>query len=151
MKNLLVLKNFVQGYPSDTAFDRTTKRTFTENTYVIGLASNNYYSTTAVTNVSINEQTLSLYGRSGYAIAFVLNLKKNQTYKLYCQKVSAQGVYILYYSSDGTFISSANLGSGVDESTFTTIPDFGYALMNFVPTSETTATFSAISLHEVYN
>jgi len=149
--NLLNLSKFVRGYPSNTGFDKATKRTFTQNTYIQGIASNNYYSPTTVSNIDITEQTVTIYGQSGYGIAFVAGLKPNCTYKMYCQRTSAQGVYVMYYANDGTFLSSTNLGFTYSECTFTTISDFAYAIIDFVPTNQTTAVFSNIALHESVN
>lgn len=153
--NLLELKNFVRGYPSNTAFENTTKRTFTENTYVVGLTSNNYYSPSAVSAFNIQKETnsISLTSRGGYGIGLVVRLKKNTRYKIYGIASSGYAGYkkVLYYSSDGTYLSNSDFL--VDGEFTTSNIDFTYSLLTLGVSlsSDTDIAYSNISLHEVYN
>lgn len=154
--NLLDLSKFVQGYPSDTASATTTKRTFTENTWVLGLATNNlYWAGGGTYSCSINDQTIIYTVSGGHGVGLVKKLRPNTTYRLFGHITSTTSlgtVKIMYYAMDGTFLNGISTGLVSDtDITFTTSSDFAYSVILLTPPPATggTITFSNISLHEV--
>ena len=155
--NLLDLSKFVRGCPSDTASATTTKRTFTENTWVLGLATNNlYWAGGGTYSCSINDQTIIYTVSGGHGVGLVKKLRPNTTYRLFGHITSTTSlgtVKIMYYEADGTFMDgvAASLVSDTDITFTTTSSDFGYSVILLTPPTATggTITFSNISLHEV--
>lgn len=126
-KNLLKTGGLTYAPPSDTSFGNGTKRTFTFGTYCYGIASNNYYTSTHTTNISVYENHISFTAgsQSAYAIVNIpVSLTIGETYTLSATKTN--GIFsILFYQSDGTYMSSTNA------STFTVPADTYYTILSF--------------------
>ena len=114
--NLLNL-NRTRGYPSNTALDYKTKRTFDFDTYVVGLASNNYYAPSYVSNYSISENSVSVTSKCGYGVAFPIATDPSTTYTASFTTTNYSSLFYLFYQSDGTLIS---LGTVTNNGSFTT-------------------------------
>ena len=149
--NLLELKNFVRGYPSDTNWSNSTKRTFTENTYVEGLTSNNYYGSNNVSSVSVNADNNSISftcTSTGYGIGCAKRLTVGKTYKLYYVANNTNyAVPCSFYDIEGNY-----LGYSYTDTLQFTVPQNAYYSMIIFRTGTTAGsiTYSNISLHEVY-
>ena len=132
----LNLGNRTQGYPSNTAYDITTKRSYTMNTYVVGLAFDNYYSPNAVASSSITNNTITMNSSSGYGIGLPVQLS-NGSYVLSANVTlpSAQHAILsaVKYTSDGssTYTNTSKQGSGKITLTFTIDSTTSYQVLVF--------------------
>lgn len=101
----------VEESVSTTGSDASTARTFILNTYVIGMAANNYYRSNYenwVLNPSISNGTISFSSGTagGYGIAFPLKLPAEQIY--YLSGTGNGYVSATYYDENGNMISYQN-------------------------------------------
>ena len=94
-----------RGYPSDTASYYTTKRSYNMNTYIVGLAFDNYYSPSTVTNYSLTSNSYYVVESAGYGIGIPMQLVSGN-YRLICNLSSTAPnntiFSIVKYKSDGT-------------------------------------------------
>lgn len=142
-KNLLQIPT-TRGYPSDTAFTNTTKRTWTTGTYVVGAQSGNYYDPGSVDSYEIISQGIKIASRYSYGVGFVENLKTGSTYTISYNLITA-GVAtyeIVFYSQDGSRISATA------NRTFIVPDDAVWSIIIFKTNAGAEATFSNIQLEE---
>ena len=108
----LNLGSRTRGYPSNSTMDSTTKRTYNMNTYVVGLALDNYFSADFIQSYSINASTISVKASSGYGIGLPVTLSQGSYVLLSSLNVNpntATGIVsILKYRSDGTMYTYNN-------------------------------------------
>ena len=134
-KNKLNTLTTIQSYPSNTTGDPSTPRKFTSGTYILGMASNNYYSN-AVTLVSHNEDTWTFSSSlNGFGIGFPLNLQAG-SYKQVRGTGSQGSLFILKYDSNGNYVSNTT------SSTFTIEEGYSYLLVIISTSANTQITFS---------
>ena len=95
-----------QAYPSNSNLSNTTKRTWTENTYVTGIADDNYYmgGTSRVSSYSITPTRITVTSGCGYGIVFPMLLNPNHTYRYTQDSTSTTTPSLVFYASDGTYI-----------------------------------------------
>ena len=133
-KNLMNL-DVALSTPSNTTSANTTLRTFTPNTYVKGLAFNNYYITSSVTSLNVTAGSVSMTARSGYGVAFPFLSGSDISYTLSfdTNSTATRGYSVLYYKSDGTLISysNSNMTSTHVSKTFTTPASTHYLVVDF--------------------
>ena len=133
-KNLMNL-DVALSTPSNTTSANTTLRTFTPNTYVKGLAFNNYYNTSSVTSLNVTAGSVSMTARSGYGVAFPFLSGSDISYTLSfdTNSTATRGYSVLYYKSDGTLISysNSNMTSTHVSKTFTTPASTHYLVVDF--------------------
>ena len=151
-KNLLNL-NINRSNPSSVVMSNTTERTFEPNTYVVGLAFNNYYSPIAVLNHDISNNSVKLSARSGYGVGFPLLSSSNKTYTLSFDTDSTayRGYSFLFYTSAGALISYSNYSVTNNHvtRTFTTPNSTYYLVIVFYGSdANTNITLSNIQLEE---
>lgn len=116
--NWLKADSLTYARPSNIAFANTTKRTFTENSYCIGLTSNNYCQVTTyepfISNVSIVNNTVQYETTQAGAYANIgiptKALVPGQTYSWAATltNVTNSRIPVSFYKEDGTFISYTN-------------------------------------------
>ena len=149
-KNLLNIKAG-QSAPSSTTSANTTKRTFTLNTAIIGLAYNNYFNANGVSSFSINNDAIVMTAGSGYGVAYPILSAPNKTYTFsYNMASSGTGLSaVMYYQSDGTLIDYVRTdGNGDKTITFTTPANTHYLVLQFSCSGSTTITVSNVQLEE---
>lgn len=156
-KNLFSISS-IEKNPSSTSFDKTTKRIFENNTHTVGLAFNNYYQKSNVSDVVITSNSVSFSSKSGYGVGFSISADANHKYSLsYDATVNSGDSYpyasIMYYSEDGTFIRQLfSFGSRHKEITFITPSNMKYLVITFCDSGSsndlTNLTFSNIQLEE---
>lgn len=142
-KNLLQIPT-TRGYPSDTAFSNTTKRTWTYNTYVAGAQSGNYYDPGSVDSYEIISQGIKVASRYSYGVGFVENLKAGSTYTISYDLIT-DGVATyeaVFYSQDGSRISATA------NKTFTVPNNTVWSILIFKTNAGAKATFAHIQLEE---
>ena len=102
----LNLEERTQGYPSNEATDLNTKRSYTMNTYVIGLAFDNYYSPNQIVDYSfLNFNSLYLKTSSGYGIGLPMKLSNGNYILVGNISITAGNnalISVIKYTSDGT-------------------------------------------------
>ena len=111
-KNMLKL-DVSQSTPSSTAYANTTKRVFTNGTYVKGLAFNNYYQPSNVGNYTIESNSLTITASNGYGIGYPMLCTPGKTYTVSCNATintnnssyAKTVVGIQFYKVDGTQIA----------------------------------------------
>ena len=127
--------------------DAGTARTFTLNTYVVGMSVNNYYRQNYanwVLNPSVSNGVISFNSNaaSGYGIAFPMKLAAGQTYFLSGTGNGTAGA--TYYDKDGNMISYQN---GRLNNTITVPANTVTTLIGFYASATNTAhSFSNIQL-----
>ena len=135
--------NVPEGVPSSVDTVNTTPRTYTPNTYVKGLAFNNYYNqASSVTTLNVTASSIQLVARSGYGVGFPFLSTGNKNYVLSFDTngTDNRGCSILYYKEDGTLINFAQstmAGNHVTKS-FTTPSDTYYLVIEFYGSSTST-------------
>ena len=134
-KNLLNL-NVSSSVPSNTSSSNTTPRTFTLNSYVRGIAYNNYYAPSNVSDVTVDDNSVSFTGTGGYGVAYPILSSSNKTYVIsYTAATTATTdprVSILFYKENGEFISySQKIARGATTYSFTTPADTYYIAVTF--------------------
>ena len=157
-KNLLNL-NVSESRPSSTEGELTTKRTFTPNTYVKGLAFDNYFDNyNRISSLIMTENSLSFTTYSGYGIAYPFLSSAGKSYTLSYIAVinNNDDVYrlpvssIMFYEEDGTLINYIRTNEeGYKTVSFTT-PANTYYLVILLCANEidTSVTFNNIQLEE---
>lgn len=116
--NWLKADSLTYARPSNIDFGNTEKRTFQDNSYCVGLVSNNYCNTATVepriSNVSISDNTVifdcttaGVYNNIAIPITI---LKPLETYTLSAilTNVQSNAFAVGFYKADGTFISGYN-------------------------------------------
>ncbi|MBO4293159.1 MAG: InlB B-repeat-containing protein [Clostridia bacterium] len=150
-KNLLNLQ-VPESTPSDTTKNNTTARKFEFNTYIKGIAYNNYYVNDNVGSVTINQNSIKVNAKNGYGAGYALKVNKNTNYVLSYDADGANSVTsIIYYNENGEMISYERTnGNGTKNVQFTTPNDIYYLVVVFsVEKGEFTEyTFSNIMLEE---
>ena len=152
-KNLLNV-NLEEGVPSNTSFESTASRTFNVDTYVKGIAYNNYYQPLNVGSVVINSNSITLNSKSGYGIGYPIISEPNKTYTISYTATTDNSdpmVSVLYYKQNGEYISyTANWnGAGNKKITFTTPANTYYIVIAFTVNNQVSnVTFSNIQLEE---
>lgn len=142
-KNLLNSLTKTQGYPSNTTSAPSTARLFTENTYVLGIATNNYY---APSSVSIDRRDedewefKTVY--SGYGISFPINFARNGSYRLSYEKNGNVNSALLKYDKTGNFIE------GIFNNIFEIDKNFNYLLVFYTSTTNETVGFSKVQIEQ---
>ena len=109
----LNLASRTQGYPSDTSAANTTKRTWNTNTYVVGLAGDNYYGPGWVTNYSFGSNLVTVASGCGYSIAIPVELPVGKYYIS-----STPSIPGIYYSVDGTYIGTTYSNGSIQSDGF---------------------------------
>ena len=157
-KNLLN-PNVTESYPSSTNLENTTKRTFTPNTYVVGLAYNNYFYPNNIYRNSINitDNSVTFNGKNGYGLAYPLILTAGETYTLSYNATSdsesgVPHVNIQFYLEDGTRIgNSDNLNNtGFNQIVFEVPSNTYYSVITLCADSSSilTYTFSNVQIEK---
>lgn len=151
-KNLLNL-NIGESLPSSTAGSNATQRIFIPNTYIKGLAFNNYYNVASINRLTVSSNSIELSARSGYGVGLPILSSSNKTYTLSFDTngTTNRGYSTLFYSSDGTLISYSNSGmvSNHMTKTFTTPNNTYYLVIEFYGSNtDENITISNIQLEE---
>lgn len=151
-KNLFDIP-LTQGYPSDTNYYLSTKRTFTIGTYIVGMTRNNYYTPSYIANVNISKNSISFKtAESGYGISVPFLLTVGNTYMVSCKADNNfyPGIGISYYKEDGTLISftDSEIITNNPVKSFTVPENTYYTLILFYGRTGTEYTFSNIQLEE---
>lgn len=156
-KNMLNL-NTAQSTPSNTTFSNTTPRTFTENSYVIGLAYNNYFSLLNIveSSLSMTANTLSFTASSGYGVAFPFLSDVSETYVLsYDSAINGGGSNphtissFMFYDINGNLISYNMLSGPGHKIHKVTSPDNAYyGVINFSGSGTADLSFGKIQLEK---
>ena len=88
-------------------YDNTATRTFVENSYYVGIASNNYYNPDNITKYSINENVVTvLTSAGGYGIGFNLKVKPSTKYTIAFTGNEYAVIGIAEYDSAGNPINN---------------------------------------------
>lgn len=97
-----------QGYPSNTAYANTTKRTFEIGKYVVGLTSNNYYNPNQVTAHSVSNNTVTVTSNAkAYGVAIPFPCQGGGKYTVSLTLTNAE--YSMgWYAQDGSWISNGS-------------------------------------------
>ena len=113
--NVLDFYSSTRGYPGNRNSANTVKRTWSANTYVSGMSTDNYYveGTSRVSNFSITSTRITVTSGCGYGLAFVLLLNSNVTYKFTQDSTSTASSSVVFYASDGTYLGAQSLSNGV--------------------------------------
>ena len=93
------------GVPSNTTIDKATARTFNVNNYVVGLAYDNYYNPTFVSDYSVNSSRIWQKAYRGYGVGIPFLADSNNTYKV-DNTESNTLVYMLYYALNGQCVQT---------------------------------------------
>lgn len=112
--------------PSDTSASSSTKRTFVKNSIVVHIASDNAYNSGLGSLNSRNKNAVNIVQYSGFAIAFVTKCEPGGTYR-FKWNGGANGIAIMSYKADGTFLGSATISDR--DYTFTVADDAEYTLI----------------------
>lgn len=91
--------------PSNTSSSNTTKRFFTPNTMILGMAHNNYYDSSKTSLVKRTQDSITFTHGSGYGASFAFDLKPNTQYTISCMSdiTDTLTTAVAFYSTDGTF------------------------------------------------
>lgn len=128
------LNSLLRTYPSNTSGATSTKRTWSKNSYISDLASNNAFTTNKLTSISFTANTVTFQysGIAGYGLGFVLNsnIQGEKTYRFDYTRQNLSAPFLMLYASDGTFINylalnqngEATIPSGVEYVIFTIAP-----------------------------
>lgn len=95
------------GVPSNTTADKATARTFNINNYVVGLAYDNYYNPTFVSNYSVSSSRIWQKASSGYGVGIPFLAQPNTLYKTTNTETNTI-IYTLYYNSSGKCLEINN-------------------------------------------
>ena len=126
--------------PSNTANATTSKRTWTKNSIIKGIADDNHYDTSRSEITNRTSNSFSGTGSAGYGIGLVTLCESGKTYRInFSQSGYNTGLFIMYYASDGTFISSTKLTTNNMDTSFTVPSNAEYVLlMSYFTTTGTT-------------
>lgn len=106
-----------KGEPTNTAFTNTTDRKFNFNTYVVGLAFNNYYNPSIVTSYEVSSSEIWQNSASGYGIGIPFLAESGQKYRT--KGESNIWLAWAFYDINGKYLSKGN-------ETNTTAPNNAY-------------------------
>ena len=139
--------------PSSTVYDNTTARTFIPNTYVKGLAYNNYYNSSNINTLTLSTGSVILVAKSGYGVGFPLlsDASKSYTLSFNTSGTTYRGVSSLYYDSSGSLInySQTTINSTNMIKNFTTPNNTHYLVIDFYGSDiNTTINITNIQLEE---
>ena len=107
----LISLSWPQGYADPNTSSASTKRTFTPNTYIVGLSYNNTYRSnyaTQITDFSVSEEGITFTSgtATNYGIGFVMKeCSPGATYEMNFDGHSTGNARISWYAEDGAFIS----------------------------------------------
>lgn len=155
-KNMLNLEVNKQN-PSNIGYSNSTKRTFTPNTYNLGLTDSNYYNLANIYNVVINQNSVFLHAQGGYCIGFPYTSLQSKTITISYDLVSNVGTYYgdysTFYAEDGSYIGKLGVDriNGTGHYSRTISIDSTYYYVNLMLCGSSTgngATFSNIQLEE---
>lgn len=137
-KNKVNTLTTIRSYPSNKAGNPSTARTFTLDTYILGIASNNYYGNAITLNSHSKDSWNFTSSSAGFGIAFPLNLETgNYVLSLIRNNCTP---YILKYDSSGNYISNSTiLNITIEE-------NYNYLLVIIAPNTNTEATFSNVMI-----
>ena len=95
----------------------TTPRDFDFDKYYVGLTSNNYYNTGAITSYDIEDGEWKVVSRSsGYGVAFPIKVEPNTQYII--SGYSSGYVGLGYYDAEGNYLSLATTGNNTSNVSF---------------------------------
>ena len=151
-----------ESTPSNTNLSNTSSRTFIPNTYVVGLAYNNYYhykdSTYNFINnsLSITPNSIYLIPRSGYGVGYPFLANSNTKYTISFDTLERVDNYsarysVLFYKEDGSYISndfSSYSKIGHKTKTITTPSDTYYLVAVFSDETNSIVSAKNIQLEE---
>ena len=157
-KNLLNLE-VDESVPSNTTMVNTTLRLYQKNTFIKGLAFDNYYNPIALLSYSLLNNEIDEVAISGYGLAFPLSCKSNTSYMLTLNisvdnvNLSSENypyVSVSYYDANGNYISYRRRdGIGNINMQFTTPNNLEYLVVLFgAKSNDSHAIFGAIQLEE---
>lgn len=152
-KNLFDIP-LTQGYPSNTNSDKSTKRTFTIGTYIVGLTRNNVYIPSNVISSNITKNSISFKNnnQSGYGVSVPFLLTVGKTYTVSCKADNNfyPAIGITYYKEDGTLISytESEVITNNPVKSFTVPENTYYTLILFYGRKNNEYTFFDIQLDE---
>ena len=146
-KNILNT-NVPESLPSNTNSDLGTKRMFTPNTYIKGLAFDNYYSPSNVSSISIQNNSISFVASFGYGLGYPLHLNFINNYVLTYNGVSTADFSssVMFYKADGSLINTIRTYTEGDSIRGFQIPDETYFLVITFVTSGSNATASVTNI-----
>lgn len=125
--------NYPRSYPTDGSFYPTTYRMFVPNSYVVGLAANNYYSgTERIASFSFSKSEITLTNDDAeYGIAMPFVFQSGSRYKLsYISSNDKTVMSIMYYKRNGQFIKCIEY-KDLDNGEFTVDNETYYTLIQF--------------------
>lgn len=155
-KNRLNVNNGIgRSTPSNTTWSNATRRILQPNTYVPGLAFDNYYRTSDLVSYTIGTDSIDMVTGAGYGLGFPVTTEPNKEYTLSYSVTSTTLplVGIIFYKSDGTVISSIREDGDGDKVVHFTTPS-QTSIMAITFTNNGTAqssTFTKINLEEGTN
>ena len=146
-KNLLKTSGLSLIPPSGTAFSNSTKRTFSFDSYCLGLSHNNYYQPNKITSYSISENSVVMNSSvQAYGIGVPMKLEVGVRYNLSFVTTGGR-IATSFYSLDGTALSF--IDSATNNYYFTVPEDTAYVVLVFkVATNNIEATFSNIQVEK---
>ncbi len=107
--------------------DNAVARAFRENTWYIGLTSNNYWSSNSVLYTLTKEMITVTPKTNGYGITQAFRCKPQQEFYFSCDKPNEASCAFAFYDADGNWLGSFTQSSIAQSSVFTT-PDNCYWL-----------------------
>ena len=115
-----------QGYPSSTEGANTTNRTWNTSNYVVGLAGDNYYGPSWVSNYSVGANAVTVASGCGYGVVIPMTLEGNKKYMI------TPNVLPFYYTSDGTYSGYVQSALSDNEARIFTVPsNAAWVLFNY--------------------
>jgi type IV pilus assembly protein PilA len=155
-RNLLNLE-VLESQPSSIENANTTQRIFDVNSYVVGLAYNNYFKADWVSSLTITKDTLNFVTKFGYGVAFPFLSSPGKSYVLSYDSTLNGGnsssipiTSLLFYDVSGNLISYERLdGDGHKENKCIAPDNTNYLIVVFAGNGNgTNLTFSNIQLEE---
>lgn len=151
-KNLFDIP-LTQGYPSNTNFDNSTKRTFTIGTYIVGLSRNNYYSEGYIKTVNVSKNRISfklLGGWFGVSVPCLLTVGKTYTFSCKTDNNHGTNIGISYYKENGELISFTDVLGNTNNivKSFTVPENTYYTLILFTGAYSEEYTYYDIQIEE---
>ena len=133
-KNILKTNGLTFANPSSTATANTTPRTWTRDSYCVGISHNNYYNTVPIDVYSVSDNEIVVKTTSSaYGVNIPITLARGISGKITLNaNVSGGKITVSFYKEDGTFISSNDSPTlprtvSIPSGTF-------WAVLGFVPT-----------------
>lgn len=119
--NLLNLER-TEGDTTGWERENTSKRSFDETKYYVGMAPNNYWSPTAVKDYSVTGNSVMVNCVNGYGVGFPIRVFPGKTYKVEFTATDGTNQYkVAWYDREGSLISF-----NLDESKNKVAPDNAY-------------------------